>query len=88
MYGYFLAIKGVKFVLALVQVLLALVFMRQFISLYLLLFLRFKFEDIKVSSFTKSSFDKEANDAFIGEVFLNTSKYFLTIWAVIYANIK
>ena len=39
----------------------------------------FKFEATEVSSFTKSSSDRKANDTFIGEVFFNTSKYFLTI---------
>ena len=48
----------------------------------------FGLEAIKASFFTKSSFDREADDAFISEVFFNTSKHFLTIWAVIYANIK
>ena len=48
----------------------------------------FKFEAIKTSSFTKSSFDGKTNDAFVGEVFFSTSKHPLTIWAVIYANIK
>ena len=45
-------------------------------------------EAIKALFFTKSSFDKEANDTFINEVFFSINKHFLTIWAVIYANIK
>ena len=48
----------------------------------------FKLEVTKVSSFTKSSFDKKANDTSVSEVFFNINKYSLTIWAVIYANIK
>ena len=48
----------------------------------------FKLEVTKASSFTKSSFDKEADDASVGEVFFNINKHPLTIWAVIYANIK
>ena len=48
----------------------------------------FKLEATEVSSFTKSSSDKKANDAFISEVFFNINKHSLTIWAVIYANIK
>ena len=51
-------------------------------------FSTFKLEATEVSSSTKSSFDKEANDASVGEVFFSTSKHPLTIWAVIYANIK
>ena len=48
----------------------------------------FKLEATEVSSSAKSSFDKEADDASISEVFFSTNKHSLTIWAVIYANIK
>ena len=48
----------------------------------------FKLEAIEASSFTKSSFDREANDASVSEVFFGISKHSLTIWAVMYANIK
>ena len=47
-----------------------------------------KLEIIKASSSTKSSSDRETNDAFISEIFLSTNKHPLTIWAIIYANIK
>ena len=51
-------------------------------------FFTFGLEVTEVSFSAKSSSDKEANDASVGEVFLSTSKHSLIIWAVIYANIK
>ena len=45
-------------------------------------------EATEVSFFAKSSFDREADDASVSEVFFSISKHPLTIWAVIYANIK
>ena len=45
-------------------------------------------EATEASSSAESSFNGEADDASVGEVFFNISKYFLTIWAVMYANIE
>ena len=47
-----------------------------------------RLEATEASSSAESSSDGEADDASVDEVSLNTSKHPLTIWAVIYANIK